>query len=132
MRLRRMEGRCWNCGRDSNRKRCCPKCRAGKTARDRGARDRSDGSINGPALDARLEEFGWRCGTADFSGCGQAIDPSLTPGHQLALQWDHIVPVSKGGAHGIENLQPMHARCNRKKHSKSGDAAVAEVDPAAM
>lgn len=31
---------------------------------------------------------------------------------------DHIVPISKGGAHSYANVQLSHRRCNRKKHAK--------------
>lgn len=32
-----------------------------------------------------------------------------------SLQFDHIVPLSKGGAHSEDNLQAVHRRCNLKK-----------------
>ena len=41
--------------------------------------------------------------------CHQPIDP--------VEQWhlDHIIPLSKGGAHSYANTQPSHADCNVKK-----------------
>jgi len=44
--------------------------------------------------------------------CGSAIDPSE--------KWhvDHIEPLSKGGAHTYDNVQPSHAQCNLAKGSK--------------
>lgn len=37
----------------------------------------------------------------------------------LAVEVDHIVPSSRGGAlYDLENLQLMHMRCNRKKGAK--------------
>lgn len=30
-------------------------------------------------------------------------------------QWDHVVPISRGGVHSVGNLLPVCADCNRKK-----------------
>jgi len=37
------------------------------------------------------------------------------------IQWDHIVPLSKGGAHHPANLQPLCRRCNEIKQARSRD-----------
>ena len=34
------------------------------------------------------------------------------------LDFDHVVPLSKGGPHSEENVRPSHRRCNRRKGSK--------------
>lgn len=31
------------------------------------------------------------------------------------LEYDHIIPLAKGGAHTQENIQASHATCNRRK-----------------
>lgn len=31
---------------------------------------------------------------------------------------DHIIPISKGGDHALENLQMAHLRCNQQKSNK--------------
>ena len=31
---------------------------------------------------------------------------------------DHLIPISRGGAHSVENLRITHARCNLIKHDK--------------
>lgn len=31
------------------------------------------------------------------------------------LEWDHIVPLARGGSHTDDNLAPAHMRCNRAK-----------------
>lgn len=33
-------------------------------------------------------------------------------------QWDHVIPLSRGGKHCLANLRPACARCNRSKHAK--------------
>jgi 5-methylcytosine-specific restriction endonuclease McrA len=52
---------------------------------------------------ARLEEFGGRCGYC---------------GHVKKLAMDHVDPLSKGGAHEIENAVPACKSCNSSKHDK--------------
>ncbi|WP_354003896.1 HNH endonuclease [Arthrobacter sp. zg-Y877] len=43
---------------------------------------------------------GGRC-----QGCGSTVD----------IQYDHIIPVSKGGSSNVENLQILCGKCNRFK-----------------
>lgn len=35
-----------------------------------------------------------------------------------AAQWDHVIPVSKGGAHCLANLRPSCKPCNQRKGAK--------------
>lgn len=34
------------------------------------------------------------------------------------LEWDHIIPISRGGRHAIGNFWPLCRRCNRNKSAK--------------
>lgn len=57
--------------------------------------------------------------------CQKYIDTSLPMNlpdgkrNPLAVEVDHIVPTSRGGAlYDLENLQLLHMRCNRQKGAK--------------
>lgn len=43
--------------------------------------------------------------------CGGEISPD-------DLHMDHVVPLSRGGAHSMENIRPSHAACNLRKSDK--------------
>lgn len=46
--------------------------------------------------------------------CGGQILPGF-------LDFDHVVPLSKGGAHSYENIRPSHSSCNRSKRDHYAD-----------
>jgi hypothetical protein len=41
-------------------------------------------------------------------------------GSRENLEYDHIIPVSKGGANTVRNIQLLCEHCNRSKHNKIG------------
>lgn len=45
----------------------------------------------------------------------------LKCGSDQNIQWDHIVPLAKGGEHTVKNLQPLCGHCNYVKHTKTID-----------
>lgn len=47
--------------------------------------------------------------------CKQTIDIALKYPDPFTYSIDHIVPLSKGGAHALYNLQPAHLICNTQK-----------------
>lgn len=51
--------------------------------------------------------------------CHRPIDLQAPKNTPLAVEVDHIVPRSRGGAlYALENLQLTHHSCNRKKGAK--------------
>lgn len=43
--------------------------------------------------------------------CGEALDSSN-------VHFDHVIPLSRGGTHTMDNLKPTHPSCNQRKWSK--------------
>jgi hypothetical protein len=39
-------------------------------------------------------------------------------GSKERIEYDHIIPISKGGSNTVRNLQLLCERCNRSKHAK--------------
>lgn len=54
--------------------------------------------------------------------CNKPIDLEAVKNTPLAVEVDHIVPRSRGGAlYALDNLQLTHHTCNRKKGSKMAE-----------
>ncbi len=66
------------------------------------------------------ELHGWTCGL-----CALPIDPSLQYPDPASLSLDHVVPLARGGAHTLNNVQPAHLRCNIRKGARDLSKAVA-------
>ncbi len=47
-------------------------------------------------------------------------------GGRLDLTADHVSPLSKGGSHSIDNIQPLCKECNSQKHTLTVDFRKAE------
>lgn len=56
---------------------------------------------------------GWVCGI-----CGASVDKGLKHPDPMSVSLDHIVPVSKGGAHSMANVQCAHLFCNTSKGNR--------------
>lgn len=60
--------------------------------------------------------------------CHGYIDVTLPAFDPLAVEVDHIVPRSRGGAlYDLENLQLTHSKCNRKKGARMAEDYEAGV-----
>ena len=55
----------------------------------------------------------WKCGL-----CSDRIDPDLPHRHPFSASLDHVVPLSKGGAHTYANVQAAHLICNGRKGNR--------------
>lgn len=50
--------------------------------------------------------------------CGKRMERDLPRGRSESPTIDHIIPVSKGGSHTVENLQWAHMGCNAGKGNR--------------
>lgn len=64
---------------------------------------------------AKLADYGWSC-----AYCSASYE-----------EMDHVTPISRGGAHTIDNVVPACLPCNRRKSTKPIDTWYAELIPAA-
>ena len=62
------------------------------------------GRISLEEWERKLDEYGYKC-----ANCEADSD----------IQMDHIYPLSKGGAHHIDNIQPLCGCCNYKEGAKT-------------
>jgi len=49
---------------------------------------------------------------------GRCVYCGMTFG-EIRVTWDHVIPVARGGAHGIGNLVPACQRCNSSKGKRT-------------
>lgn len=57
--------------------------------------------------------------------CQGAIDLSLSGHDLMGLTIDHVIPLSRGGPHTLENLRPAHRTCNSHKSSRTAEEYLA-------
>jgi len=53
-------------------------------------------------------------------------------GSQVNIEFDHVVPISHGGAGGEDNVQLLCRACNRRKHNKLDSAERVATDAVAF
>lgn len=64
----------------------------------------------------------WRCQL-----CGDPVDSRLAWPHPMSASMDHVVPLTKGGAHDPANVQLAHLRCNVAKSNRGGGEQLALI-----
>lgn len=64
-----------------------------------------------------LEDVISRGGT-DCGLCGNPVDLGRIYPDPLSKSLDHVIPLSRGGAHSVENCQLAHLRCNVSKGAR--------------
>ncbi|HEX7164373.1 MAG TPA: HNH endonuclease [Trebonia sp.] len=67
-----------------------------------------------------FERDGWKCWI-----CGLTATRDPAKGDPMGATMDHVVPISKGGAHTRANVRCAHLICNLKK----GDRIVTGPSP---
>ncbi|HET7736456.1 MAG TPA: HNH endonuclease [Nocardioidaceae bacterium] len=60
-----------------------------------------------------FDRDGWICGL-----CSEPIPSDLRWPEPLSASVDHIIPLSKGGRHTLDNVQAAHLICNISKGAK--------------
>lgn len=66
-----------------------------------------------------FERDGWTCRL-----CGVAVLKVWDVNDPTSAELDHIIPISKGGPHTIENTQCLCRSCNGLKHDRTQSAVV--------
>lgn len=56
---------------------------------------------------------------SDCGICNNPIDMNVSRTSKMGLTVDHIIPLSKGGADTLDNMQPAHWICNVRKGNKT-------------
>ena len=93
-----------------------PSTRWNQARRDRYHSRRAQAGPTGDKVmvEALIERDGPQC-----SWCGKVIDLTLTWPNRMYRSIDHIVPVSQGGLHVMQNAQLLHFGCNASKGNRT-------------
>lgn len=121
---RRTNRSCENCGRPAGKgKHYCEPCRKERATLSRREEKRRNRAKRGTNHRQRARKFGvpyepvnpmkvyardgWVCQI-----CGASVSPISAWPDPQSKSLDHIIPLSKGGAHSYKNVQLAHLRCN--------------------
>lgn len=113
-----VQRRCGTCGLTirGNRRYCSKECRRVAARARHAAQQRlREARCWGPEAEridplVVYERDGWICGI-----CGLAVDRDRKHPDPWSVSLDHVVPLSRGGAHVYANVQCAHFRCNIRK-----------------
>lgn len=96
-----------------HQKYCCvPHQNIAKSVR-RKARLRGAAAGEPPSLWAIYERDGGRCAL-----CLEGVDRSIRWPDTRCASLDHVIPISRGGTDGSDNVQLAHLVCNIRKNDK--------------
>jgi 5-methylcytosine-specific restriction endonuclease McrA len=70
----------------------------------------SDSNNTRERIPSEIQVFVWRRDNGRCAKCGS----------QEKLEYDHIIPISKGGSNTARNIQLLCERCNRSKGANIG------------
>jgi len=59
--------------------------------------------------------------------CGHEAETG-GPRRPERLEWDHLMPLARGGAHSLANLRPVHGRCNQVKQWRTPPEVVSLLE----
>lgn len=71
---------------------------------------RIQADITGRVISQEVKDLVWNRDSGKCTQCGS----------EQRLEFDHIIPFSKGGSNTYRNIQLLCEECNRKKHNKIG------------
>ena len=121
---------CQHCGMPFTQRRVGHKyhrkCRGAAEKMNRQSRDRVSGKklrgavrYGGVIYRAQvLERDGWTCYL-----CGQEIRRGVAFPDPMSPSIDHVVPISRGGVHTMDNVRATHLICNSRKRDLDAPAA---------
>lgn len=98
--------------RGDEQRRFCPQCRRGKGHRARATR--YGVPFETFSREAVFVRDDWTCQL-----CRRPVDKGLSWPHAESVSLDHILPLSRGGAHVESNVQTAHLGCNTGKGARS-------------
>jgi 5-methylcytosine-specific restriction endonuclease McrA len=83
----------------------------------RTARERSmEGDFTLEEWNSKLEEYNYRCA---YCGCELNTE---------TITIDHMIPIVRGGTNYIDNLVPACRSCNSRKHTKTAEEYLGELE----
>lgn len=95
------------------------------------ARRRARKLARGPVEEIDREVVVTRDGAVCYL-CQEPIDLSLSGWHPMGLTLDHVIPLSRGGSHTLNNLKPTHRACNVRKSARTPEEYLSQEEQNAV
>lgn len=99
-----------------NAKFCSRTCKQRHDAHHYQRRVRADNDRDHITTDYVGNRDNWCCHL-----CGKRINQALTHPHKHSATIDHLVPLSLGGLHRLENVAIAHSSCNKAKGNRAAN-----------